>query len=65
MISESQKTAEKIAQEHRISEKTVKRSAGLFRSHQAVKEAAPDVAKKIESGEIKAPKKDVMILKFF
>ncbi len=31
-ISESQNTAEKIAEEHGISEKTVKRSADLFRS---------------------------------
>jgi len=31
-----EKTSEKIAKEHNISEKTVRNSADLFRSHQAV-----------------------------
>lgn len=44
VISEPKPTAEKIAEEHGISEKTVKRSADLFRSHQAIKEAAPEIA---------------------
>ncbi|MDQ1261617.1 MAG: hypothetical protein QG575_798 [Euryarchaeota archaeon] len=39
-----EKTSEKIVKEHNISEKTVRNSADLFRSHQAVKEFAPEVA---------------------
>jgi ParB-like chromosome segregation protein Spo0J len=50
-LKPKKKTAEKIAEEHGISEKTVKRSDDLYGSHQAVKEVAPEVAQKLESGE--------------
>jgi hypothetical protein len=49
----STETAERLAKEHNVSRATVERSADLYRSHQAVKEVAPEVAQKCESGEIK------------
>ena len=50
-LQPKKKTAEKIAEEHGISEKTVKRSADLYRCHQAVKEVVPEVAQKQEVRE--------------
>ena len=52
-------TRERIAQEHNISPARVQRSVNLGEAVKAVHEIAPDVAQKIESGEIRAPKKDI------
>jgi ribosomal protein S27AE len=52
-------TRARIAQEHNISPAKVQRSVDLGEAVKAVQEIAPDVAQKIESGEIKAPKKDI------
>ena len=54
----STETAKRLAEEHNISPRSVERSADLFRSHQAVKEVAPEVAEKVESGKIKVSEKD-------
>ena len=61
-VDSSTETAERLAEEHNISPRTVERSADLFRSHQAVKEVAPEVARKFESEEIKIPQKDIVTL---
>ncbi len=45
-------------QEHNILPKTVQRSADLSKSHQTTR-AAPEVAQKLETQEIKAPKKEL------
>ncbi len=62
LIPEPKTTAEKIAEEHGISEKTVKRSADLYKSHGAIKQVAPKVAEKLETEEIKASEKDIRTL---
>ena len=61
-VESSTETAERLAEEHNISPRTVERSADLFRSHQAVKEVAPEVARKLESEEIKIPQRDIVTL---
>jgi hypothetical protein len=61
-LVDSQSTYERLAEEHNISPKTVQRSADLFRSHQVIQQAAPEVARKLESEEIKAPQKDVQVI---
>jgi hypothetical protein len=53
------RTCENIAKEHGISEKTVRRSADLYKTVEAIKEVAPEVAQKLESEEIKVPDKDL------
>ena len=60
---DSQKeTAERLAKEHKISPRTVERSSDLLRSHQTIQQAAPEVARKLETEEIKAPQKDVKVV---
>jgi len=61
-VDKPRETRERIVHEHNISPKTVQRSADLYKSHQAVKEAAPDVAQKLETEEIKASQKDILAL---
>ena len=56
----STETAERLAKEHNVSRATVERSADLYKSTQAVKEVAPEVAEKLESEAIKAPLKDIL-----
>ena len=60
---DSQKeTAERLAKEHKISPRTVERSSDLLKSHRAIQQAAPEVARKLETEEIKAPQKDVRVV---
>lgn len=42
-------TAERLAAEHNISPRTVKRSADLYKTVEAIKEVAPEVAQKLAS----------------
>jgi len=55
----SGETRNRIANEHNISPKTVQRSADLYKTVEAIKEVAPEVAQKLESEEIKVPDKDL------
>lgn len=52
-------TRDRLAQEHNISPKTVQRSHELYKTFQAVKEVAPEVARKLESEEIKTSDKAI------
>lgn len=58
----SERTRDRIANEHGISPQTVARSASLHNSIKAIQEVAPKIAKKLESEEIKASQKDIRIL---
>jgi len=58
-VNEPTETAEKLAEEHNISSRTVERSADLYKAQQAIEKVAPEVAQKLENEEIKALEKDV------
>jgi hypothetical protein len=58
--SDHLKTEEVVAKEHDISPRTVRRSADLYKTVEAIREVAPEVAEKIESGEIKVSLKDIV-----
>jgi hypothetical protein len=55
-------TAERLAKEHNISRSTVERSADLYKSYKVIHEVDPEISKRLESGEIKASKKDILVL---
>ena len=52
-------TAKRLAEEHSISPRAVERSADLYKTVEAIKEVAPEVAQKLESEEIKVSDKDL------
>jgi hypothetical protein len=52
-------TAKRLAEEHSISPRAVERSADLYKTVEAIKEVAPEVAQKLESEEIRVSDKDL------
>ena len=62
-IDRPERTRDRIALEHSISPNTVARSANLYNSLKAIQEVAPEIARKLESEEIKASKKDIRTLR--
>lgn len=52
-------TRNRIAKEHNTSPRTVARSAELYNAVEAVKEVSPEVGRRLQSGEIKVPEKDI------
>jgi len=61
-IDSPRETAEQLAKQYNISRSTVERSADLHKAHKAIHEVNPEIAKKLESGEIKASKTDIRAL---
>jgi hypothetical protein len=59
---DSQKeTAERLAKEHKISPRTVERSSAFLKSLLSIRQVTPEVARKLETEEIKASEKDIRI----
>jgi hypothetical protein len=61
-IDRPERTRDRIAQEHGISPQKVVRAAYLHNSLEKIREIDSESAKKLESGEIKASKKDIRVL---
>ena len=56
------KTEEVVAKEYDISPRTVRLSADLYKTVEAIKKAAPEVAEKLEFLEIKVSCKDIVVI---
>ena len=61
-IDRPERTRDRLAQEHGISPQKVARAADLHNSFKAIREVNSEIAKKLESGEIKASKKGIRTL---
>jgi len=58
----TRKTEEVVAKEYDISPRTVRLSADLYKTIEAIKKAAPEVAEKLEFVEIKVSCKDIVVI---